>query len=167
MNFFVAGLPRSRTAWLANFLSYDSFFCFHEGINGCRSMNEYKMKLGTSYGDSCTGLMILDIEKHFPKAPIVIIESDPMKSAKYAEKTYGINNPDYFYKLKDSLDQMNGLRVQYEEIDDNLEKIWRYLHGTAYNEERGNMLMKLNIQMQNPHDINVQAANELVASIGG
>ena len=43
-NFFVLGLPRSRTAWLANFLTYDGYFCFHEGIDGCRSIDDYKKK---------------------------------------------------------------------------------------------------------------------------
>lgn len=32
MDYFIVGLPRSRTAWLANFMTYDCSFCFHEGL---------------------------------------------------------------------------------------------------------------------------------------
>jgi hypothetical protein len=30
MMYFITGLPRSRTAWLANFMTYGSSFCYHE-----------------------------------------------------------------------------------------------------------------------------------------
>ncbi len=161
MNFFVAGLPRSRTAWLANFLSYDGHFCFHEGINGCHSMNEYKEKLNGN-GDSCTGLMLLDIERHFPNAPKVIIESDPQTSIDFMKDVYGMDDPQYIYDLQDKLNKLSGLRIHFDEINENLEVIWNHLIGTPYHFKRGEMLVKLDIQVRDPHDFDQSAAEELL-----
>ena len=75
MDFLVLGLPRSRTAWLANFLTHDGLFCYHEAINGCSSMKEYKEKV-EGKGDSNTALALFDFEKHFPETKIIVIDTN-------------------------------------------------------------------------------------------
>lgn len=35
MDFFITGLPRSRTAWLANLLTWGRTFCYHEPLYSC------------------------------------------------------------------------------------------------------------------------------------
>ena len=40
--FIVYSLPRSRTAWLASFLSYGGWTCRHEAATGLRSMDEVR-----------------------------------------------------------------------------------------------------------------------------
>lgn len=157
MNFFVIGLPRSRTAWLSNFLTYDGHFCHHEGLNNCLSMKEYKEKLGDD-GDSCTGLMFVDLEKEFPKAKKLIIESDVNKSIDFMYKTYGVYNPEYCHFMKERLDEMTGKRIAAEEINTHLSEIWDYLIGTPYNERRGDMLSSMNIQVQDPFNYDMNAA---------
>lgn len=38
--FMISGLPRSRTAWLANFMTAGQSFCYHEVTKFCRTMPE-------------------------------------------------------------------------------------------------------------------------------
>lgn len=42
MAFIVLGLPRSRTAWLARFLTYKGHICGHEELRHCRSLDDVK-----------------------------------------------------------------------------------------------------------------------------
>jgi hypothetical protein len=163
-NFFVLGLPRSRTAWLANFLTYDNHFCFHEAMNGCRSIDEYKEKLAYN-GDSNTGMMLFNMNALFPDSPKVIIERDPKYAIDYCYKTYGSYDPQLIYVLKEGLDKIDGLRIRYDDIDNRLQEIWEYLIGDGYNKQRANLLKKLNIQVQDPHDIDIEAASKLLNAV--
>lgn len=47
--FLVLGLPRSRTAWLARFLSYPPWSCGHEDARHLRSMADVRSWLSQSY----------------------------------------------------------------------------------------------------------------------
>jgi hypothetical protein len=89
--YFITGLPRSRTAWLANLLTWNDSFCFHEATFGCGSMDEFKAvlegaPLGTRYvGDSDPnlGLIAESIVQTFPGCRVVAIHrplADCLKS---------------------------------------------------------------------------------------
>ena len=160
-NFFVVGLPRSRTAWLANFLTYENNFCFHEGINGCSSLEEYKNKLGNNKGDSCTGLMLLNLNKEFPKAPVVIIETNTKRAIEFSKEMYGKDLTQEMNALKEQMKFIKGLRIELEDVNNSLEEIWAYLIGTSYNKERGNLLKNMNVQT-NDFNYDVEAAGELL-----
>ncbi len=159
-NFFVIGLPRSRTAWLANFLTQGEHFCYHEAINGCSSIAAYKAKLGNQ-GDSGTGMMMFDMNALFPDAPIVIIESDPKKSIDFCHQTYGYYDPNIIYHLRDRLDTIDGLRVLFKDINQRLPEIWSHLIGEGFDRRRADMLIKLQVQVMNPFDIDLEAAKVL------
>lgn len=51
--FLVLGLPRSRTAWLARFLSYGDWICGHEELRHMRSMGDVKTWLFQPCIGSC------------------------------------------------------------------------------------------------------------------
>ena len=159
-NFFVLGLPRSRTAWLANFLTCDGHFCFHEGIDGCRSIDDYEKKLG-HHGDSGTAMMMFDMNTLFPDSPKVIIESDPRVAIEYARNVFGLDNPTAIYYAKERLDAIDGLRINRDDINERLPEIWSHLIGEGYNEDRAKMLIKFNVQVMNPCDIDYDATREL------
>jgi hypothetical protein len=82
-HFFILALPRSRSAWLANFLTYGPSFCYHEGLIGCRSMAVLRAKLalpGTALcGNADTGaaLVVDDLVAAFPKARYVLLCRPP------------------------------------------------------------------------------------------
>jgi len=160
-NFLVLGLPRSRTAWLANFLTYSDITCSHEGINGCRTLTEYKKQFKDNSGDSNTGLAYFDFESLFEDFKTIIIDSSVRKSIEFSKATYGINNHDKIIKLKKRLDSLKGLHVRLDEIDGRLEEIWDYVSRYQFNERRAVQLSSFNIQVCNPFLIDVDATQEL------
>ena len=163
MSFFILGLPRSRTAWLANFLTYDDLFCYHEGIDGCSSMDEYKDKIGND-GDSCTGLVMLDIDRYFPDAKKVIIDTSIDKAVRFGEEAYGVDMTDIMKSAKNKLDNTDGLHIDLNQIDDRLRDIWEYVTDKPFNEKRAELLKKLNVQVKNVFDIDVESMLNLKES---
>lgn len=77
--FFITGLPRSRTAWLANFLTFGASFCYHEGLLGCRSLDDLYRKMDALKrpvcGDADTALLhfVSRLREENPEAEIVLI----------------------------------------------------------------------------------------------
>jgi hypothetical protein len=80
--FFITGLPRSRTAWLANWLTTATSRCYHEGVLLAKSYAEYRQLMtdaGPSVmacGDSNSSLAFIQEQliEDFPKARWIIIE---------------------------------------------------------------------------------------------
>jgi len=166
-NFLVIGLPRSRTAWLANFLTYDGNFCYHEGLNGCSTIEEYKDKLGKDKGDSNTGIMLFDFEKYFPNTKVIIIDSDIKKSVKFGKEVYSEDIEDAMIKAKHRLDSIKGLHINVDNINSSLKKIWEYVSDKPFNKDRAAMLIKLNIQVNDPFDIDVEAIHKFRSNVDG
>jgi len=165
-NFFIIGLPRSRTAWLSNFLTFDGEFCYHEGLNGCSSISDYKAKLGSFRGDSNTGLMLFNFEKHFPGAKVVVIDSEIDKASEFSKETYGEDITKQLKLMKERLDGIKGLHINVNDINDKLKEIWEYVSDKAFNKERADMLVKLNIQVNDPHDMDIEAILNFKEDVG-
>lgn len=161
MNFFITGLPRSRTAWLANFMTFDGHFCHHEGLDGCHSVSEYKAKLGDD-GDSCTGLVLIDLITEFPDVPVVVIERGYERMIEWTKDVYGKDLDLRAAKATwEALKEIPGLHIKFDEIDDRLEDIWNHCVGGGYNVNRGNMLKGLNIQINDPFKYDLNAFSDL------
>lgn len=162
---FVVGLPRSRTAWLSAFLSQSGTHFYHDGFNGCHSLDEYKEKIAHS-GDCSTGLMLIDISKEFPEAKVVIVEKDNEQleyCINWCTDTYGVESDSGIMELKGKLDNMQGLRINQGDIDNKLPEIWGYLLDTPWN-DKYSAIKALNIQ-SDPHNIDYEAAGDFLASI--
>ena len=54
------------------------------------------------------------------------------------------------------------MRIHYDDIDDRLEDIWKHLIGDGFNQQRADMLCKLDIKVNDPHDIDQDAARALL-----
>jgi len=152
--FFILGLPRSRTAWLANFLTYDGLYCHHEGVNHCTTMDEYWRKLGDD-GDSTTVGNLLKV--HEIDCPKIIIDRDISHAIEFSIKNYGKSPTQFLEECKDYLDRLDGLHVKYEEIDKYLELIWSYLSNKPFDRKRAEILTQMNIQKHDIYDIEVEA----------
>lgn len=80
--FFIVALPRSGTAWLANFLTWEHSHCFHEGLFGCESLDRYEDLLYSVdvpfVGNSDTGAIYLlpAIYDRFPSARYIFVVRD-------------------------------------------------------------------------------------------
>lgn len=79
--YFITGLPRSRTAWLANLLTWGDSFCFHEATDGCGSIEDLKgvlasVPFGTRHvgnSDPNLGLVPEALVQTFPGCRVVSI----------------------------------------------------------------------------------------------
>lgn len=160
MSFFILGLPRSRTAWLANFLTYDGHFCYHEAVNGCSSVDEYKYKV-KDCGDSTTSVLMFDYEREFPESKIVVIDSDVKRSIEFGERVFKTDMTELMHKANDRLSNVNGLHIAFDEINERLGEIWRYLFDSEMDKKRADFLISLNVQVNNVFDINESALNKL------
>jgi len=155
MKFVVCGLPRSRTAWLANFLTYDGLYCYHEGLVGCRNLNEYYDKIGDD-GDSTTIPHLLDL----PDCRKVIIDRDIHRAIQFTEANYGPANYEYYSFLKDYLSKMEGLHIPFSEINNSLRQIWEYVTDIPFDGKRANMLIQLNVQEHDIYNVDMSTLKE-------
>ncbi len=149
---------------MANFLSYDGVHCLHEGLDGCLTIDDYRKKI-EGKGDSSTGLMWIDVNELFPERKVLIIDSDISKSYDWCLNNFGKYAADSLHIMKSKLDQIDGLRVNVDEIDDNLELIWNYLVGSNFDFERSLLLSKFRIEVKNIYEYNADAARKFLSSI--
>ncbi len=156
MKFLILGLPRSRTAWLANFLTFDGNFCYHEGINGCSDIKEYKEKM-EGKGDSNTGLVFFKYQDYFPDVKTIIIDSDI--NVEFGKDVFNANTQsvEIMRKAKKRLDGISGLHIKLTDINIRLKDIWDYVSPKKFNKERADMLIKMNVQVVDPLDFDLDA----------
>lgn len=80
--FFIIGLPRSRTSWLANFFTIENAFCYHEATRFCHELSDLKSLMDKNkskyVGNSDPALLFLinEVMDLFPNCKIVIIDRD-------------------------------------------------------------------------------------------
>ena len=80
--FFITGLPRSRTSWLANFFTYTGSFCFHEGTRFCANIQDLKDLMdshqASSVGNADPALLYFmdDLKREFPRSKVVLVERE-------------------------------------------------------------------------------------------
>ena len=124
-NFFIAGLPRSRTAWLANLLTTKDSFCFHEVIGRTGMLPERTDKYVGS-AETCSYLI--------PEgSKTVIIHRSVDDCMASMAKSFDITNAELdllraaFEVESVALYKLSGLHIDFEDIDDNIEHIWKYL----------------------------------------
>jgi hypothetical protein len=167
-NFLILGLPRSRTAWLANFMSYDGFFCMHEGINGCISKEEYLEKFKYSnVGDSTTAAMVMQLAGvQLSGVRTLIIDSSIDKAVKYGKDVLRIDAEDILVDTATYLDNYPGLHIPESQINDRLDEIWYYLTDNApFDDRRAKMLVDLDIQVKQPYGYDELAAHKLMEDL--
>jgi len=74
--FIVLGLPRSRTAWLAKFLSYGGFHCGHEELRHMRSLGDVRSWIAqpmTGTAETAAAPYWRLLSKLAPEARVVIV----------------------------------------------------------------------------------------------
>lgn len=147
MNFLVLGLPRSRTAWLANFLTYDGLHCSHEGIAKYTTLESYRDAFGENCGDSNTLLMSFDFMPYFQDTKIVVIDNSITTAVAFGKEQFNIDLEQSLGIAKERLDSIAGLHVNFEDINTSLELIWSYITDKPFDAKRAEMLIELNVQV--------------------
>jgi hypothetical protein len=161
-NFLILGLPRSRTAWLANFMTYDGHYCSHEGLDGCESLYEYKSKFYPFSGDSNTGLALLHFEPMFKDFKVVVIDNEIDEAVKFSSRYYQYDATEIMTRLKIRLDSIEGLHINFNDINDRLAEIWMHVSKQPFDEHRADMLKDFNVQIMDPYDYDIRAMEVLI-----
>lgn len=140
MDYLIYSLPRCGSAWLANFLTYDVSFCYHEPLAD-----------GTQF-------------KPAKVAPITgAIDTAAYRTDIRAPRMYALTRS--YHRINDSLEKLSPLHstedfslfeqrthglitFHYENLFnlDYLSVIWKLIVGTPFNRARAELLIELNIQ---------------------
>jgi hypothetical protein len=133
--FLICSTPRSGSAWLANFLTYDGCFCAHEPMaGGFGTITGYKV-VGSV--DTAAAWMVEEIRRTMPDLRIYHLARD-------------------FYEVHESLRRM-GIDGEIPPIGDGwkyeslftiptLRELWGEIVGTTFDETRARMLIEMNVQ---------------------
>jgi hypothetical protein len=147
--FFITGLPRSRTKWFAEYFDQlPGVTCYHELQNQCPSRDEFyeKMEADGYIGDSDSGLFLTDFQRRWPNAPVVIIERD-IGRVRDSLARVGIMGVDILLeRAQERLDKMRGFRVPFGEVDLRLRDIHDWL-GIDWEKGHARRMIKRNIQL--------------------
>jgi len=156
--FFITGLPRTRTAWLANLLTYQSSFCFHEAFklhnidSYVKTLNELTYRyVGDS--DCSLPLIINDLMDIYPESKIVIIERDINDVYNSLTKLFVCDNTKLMSILSVALGLIEELKqnhpclvVRFNDINEQIKTIWEYcIPSIKFNHERHEMLKSLTV----------------------
>lgn len=156
-NVFIVGLPRSRTAWFAAYLSaYPDVHCWHEGLKGCHDPSEFHNKmqpLGPHpaeliVGNSDSMLMHFNIDAVFPDAPVIVIKRPFEQVLASVGQLFGNVSTEMMQALSAAHERLEchpGLHVDYEGIDAMMELIHDHLH-IPYRRDIHMLYQPLNIQ---------------------
>ena len=92
---FVLSFPRSRTAWLAAYLTGAGIPCFHEAWRQARTTRELRTMMEERgddvvvNADCCNWFFLEDLSKEFPDAKYVIVERDWFEIARELDVVFG------------------------------------------------------------------------------
>lgn len=159
--FFITGLPRSRTAWMAAFLTDGDVFCHHEFLNRCLTREAFYSGMrrnGCRIGNSDPGLVITDFQSRFPAAKTLIIRRPRDEAFAALAEMFPPDIPvsrAAFESMADNIDRLKGMQVGFSDLDSAMPDICAYLD-LPYNLERHELFCRLNIQtsdLELRHDI--------------
>lgn len=160
--FLITGFARSRTAWLANLLTYGDAFCFHEVLRLCPDPQAVPIFLGQAgarvagTSDSMLPFYIDQIWPDLPNPKLVLIDRDPDDAFQSLEKQFPNLKtlPEIHRKtmaaLAQMLDKYETLMVPYDALDqvEICEQIWEFCVPNApFNKLRWEQLDLLRVEI--------------------
>lgn len=172
-NFFITGLPRSRTSWLANFFTYNSSFCYHEATRFCTNIRDLKELMGNhtaiNIGNADPAMLYImnDALKAFPGAKVVLIERELHETIDsfidfYTSYEYNRIQEwiEYMFEMMEKVKQKyDVLTVRHDALNkmEECKKLWNYLlPDEPFDEKRWNLLDELYInKLVDKHSVHV------------
>lgn len=162
--FFITGLPRSRTAWLAAFMTASGYPCKHEAMNNCKSIEEYKKEIKYC-SDSNTAIGSIKLHSIYPERNVLVIHKDiNMESfVKYGVDNYGAlekNLIEWADGVEKNLRTIDGLHINLSEIDERMPDIFKFLTGDEINNDIFNLFKQLSVESK--EEMNRELALEFI-----
>ena len=161
VNYYITGLPRSRTAWFANFFTYGDSFCYHEASKFWthkKSMADVMSGVDARYiGNSDSGLVLCfdKVINDNPAAKWVIVKRDQNEVERSLRRifnaTYMDGILDIASRLLDRCAVATGaLVVDYDALGeiDVMRCVWAHcLPDIPFPEERWRMLSSMKVEL--------------------
>lgn len=177
--YFITGLPRSRTAWLANFLTHGDSFCFHELLKTCEADNIVKTMKDMPYqyvGNSDSGLPFFMDKISLEDFNVVVIERDKKEVIKSLKNLFQSDDQS-IEKIVESLEnkiqyiknQYNPLIVDFNMLNDLsiCETIWKFCLPTIpFDVNRWQLLNQLKIETKDINSYNINNIKEVRSCLG-
>lgn len=159
--FFITGLPRSRTAWIANLFTYGPAYCFHEApmfcewdINKIPEMFKHVNKPYVGNSDSSIPHFMDFHEKIFPDARYVLVTHDVKIAAKETDEIFGFDTKASLLQCQAALieyaKRFNPFVIAFNDLNkiESVRALWNYCIPTEpFDELRYRMLNDFNIQL--------------------
>ena len=161
--FFITGLPRSRTAWLANLFTYKNSFCFHEisriGSDPYLMMQKMRSRREDHVGsaDQMAPYYVDFMVDRTDNMRLIVINRDKEEVKDSLASWIGERNTEINRrvdaldkKLKTMMDRHPHKLVNYEDLDDPevIKSMWYYcLPSVTFDEDRYKMLQEFNVQL--------------------
>ena len=154
--FVIFALPRSRTAWLAHFLSYDGNWCGHDIGIECCSVGDFAIPFDKGMiGTVETGAMGAHrrIRDMMPKCKFIVIKR-PVWQVLQSLLRIGIDCPaEEMLKRDEWLDGIaadkDTLTVKFDDLKDEtkIKQLFQHCLGRPWDPEWWNTLRQINIQV--------------------
>lgn len=155
--FLVLGLPRSRTAWLANFLTFGEIRCQHEMMSEFSVHGLFEELTGTNLryegnSDTSAAMFLPDILRYMPDIPIVVVRREP-KEVRFALQNVGMNLTEHQLRpmiegLNEAEKLENTITFRFEELskESTLRAIQEHCGpGEPFDRQRANMLQDFQV----------------------
>lgn len=147
VSFIIIGLPRSRTAWFSAYFSACGHPCIHEGIKYCKKVSEYSGLMKSYEGDStCAGALhdtdadkVVIINRDVNEVFMSLMESDV--NFDIVELGNQLNT------IKSKMSNIDGLIVNYNDINNRLQEIHEYCVDTPFDPIIGEAYMNMKIEL--------------------
>ncbi len=160
MKFFITGLPRSRTAWLAEFFHNPllGISCDHELLMYCGSMQEVDERMtDLTHGNSepNLGYFMDDFLATF-RVPVILINRDMDDVIVSCKKAFEYDPSEEVFIAQQGLQKLLDprlypqelvLMVDYDEVDVKLEEMWEFVTTGPFPTAKADRMMDLNIQV--------------------
>jgi hypothetical protein len=164
--FFITGLPRSRTAWLANFFTTDHSFCYHD-ISRVGSVWSILESTSSDFvGDSDSGLLTLvdSLLIRYPMARWLFLHNTVDRATKSFERYFTVDNEYPGTKESNIREAMeiakqlydiavqkvnNKMEIEVDELDNfqTVKQVWQWLLPLPWNQQRYTMLNTFRINI--------------------
>lgn len=148
IKYMIIGLPRSRTTWFANLLTTGNSICLHDPLS--------KWSIGqinNLYPDKYLG--IADTSLYL--TGVGFINSLPYKKVIIHRNYIDVCKSLGLAPVRGNLSSIEGLHIEFDEIDDRIQQIWEYCLDIPFDAERCELLKDYNVQ---PHFDGMTPANQ-------
>ena len=139
LRYMIIGMPRSRTTWLANLFTTGDCICIHDPLDRYGLAELDSIMPGRYVGISDTSLYLAGpkLLNSYPCRKVII-----HRDKSDIEKSLGMD------VLENGICNIEGLHVDFNDIDSRIEEIWNYCLDIPFDKERVDLLREFNVQ---PH----------------